>query len=89
MSYALYQERLSWFDRRVRDGRYPNARQLAGKFEVSHRTAKRLIGFMRDRLRAPLVYNSRRRGYAYEDDSFGSGISSWPIRPHWGFRRGG
>lgn len=70
MSFALYQERLTWFDRRVRDGRYPNARQLAEKFEVSHRTAKRLIRFMKDRLRAPLVYNARRRGYAYEDDSF-------------------
>jgi predicted DNA-binding transcriptional regulator YafY len=70
MSYALYQERLFWFDRRVRNGRYPNARQLAEKFEISHRTAKRLITFMRDRLCAPLVYDARRRGYAYEDTSF-------------------
>lgn len=70
MSYALYQERLFWFDRRVRNGRYPNSRQLAEKFEISHRTAKRLITFMRDRLCAPLVYDARRRGYAYEDTSF-------------------
>ena len=70
MSFALYQERLAWFDRQVRASRFPNARRLAERFEVSHRTAKRLITFMRDRLRAPLVYNPRERGYAYEDSAF-------------------
>jgi predicted DNA-binding transcriptional regulator YafY len=70
MSFALYQERLAWFDRQIRASRFPNARHLAERFEVSRRTAKRLITFMRDRLRAPLVYDHNRRGYAYEDSAF-------------------
>ncbi len=70
MSFALYQERLAWFDRQIRAARFPNARRLAERFEVSHRTAKRLITFMRDRLRAPLVYDPKERGYVYEDSAF-------------------
>ena len=63
-------ERFVWFDRQIRKQRYPNARNLAGHFEVSHKTAQRSIDFMRDRLIAPLEYDPSKKGYYYLDDSF-------------------
>lgn len=62
----LIYERYLWFDAEVKKGRYPNARRLAEEFEISERTARRHIEFMRERLNAPLVYDPRRRGYSYE-----------------------
>lgn len=70
MSYAIYYERLSWFDRRIRANRYPNSHHLAERFEISVRTAKRVIEFMKDRVGAPLVYDRSLRGYVYSDESF-------------------
>jgi predicted DNA-binding transcriptional regulator YafY len=70
MADHLKFERYCWFDRQVRDGRYPNAASLAGRFEISRKTAQRNIEHMRDRLLAPLEYDSRRRGYYYTDASF-------------------
>lgn len=70
MSQAIYQERVYWFHRRVKDGRYPNARHLAEHFEISHRSAKRLITFMRDRFHAPLEYDAQHKGYIYDDSAF-------------------
>ena len=70
MGEHLTMERYYWFDNRVRAGRFPNARDLAERFEISSKTAQRTIDFMRDRLRAPLEYRPRRRGYRYTDHSF-------------------
>ncbi|RJR14596.1 MAG: WYL domain-containing protein [Nitrospiraceae bacterium] len=66
---AIY-ERFAWFDSKVRAGKHPNATMLAGKFEISVKTAQRDIEFMRDRIRCPLVYDKSRKGYYYENDSF-------------------
>jgi predicted DNA-binding transcriptional regulator YafY len=63
-------ERFIWFDTRVRAGKHPNATLLAAKFEISPKTAQRDIEFMRYRLRCPLEYDSRKRGYYYEDGTF-------------------
>ncbi|MDF1594164.1 MAG: WYL domain-containing protein [Desulfobacterales bacterium] len=63
-------ERFLWFHNRVKAGLYPNARVLAEKFEVCRKTAQRDIEFIRDRLNAPLVYVSDRRGYEYEDKTY-------------------
>lgn len=70
MGKKLSFERYNWFHGQVKAGRYPNARKLAEKFEVSEKQAQREIEFMRDRLCAPLLYESGRRGYEYEDDSY-------------------
>jgi len=70
MADHLKFERFCWFDRQVKADQYPNASGLARKFEISSRTAKRSIEFMRDRLGAPLEYDSTRRGYFYTDASF-------------------
>lgn len=62
--------RIQWFDAHVRTGRYPNARSLAERFEISHRQAQRDIEYMRDSLGAPLEYCASRRGYRYSEDTF-------------------
>ena len=62
--------RIQWFDAHVRTGRYPSARSLAERFEISHRQAQRDIEYMRDSLGAPLEYCASRRGYRYSEDAF-------------------
>jgi proteasome accessory factor B len=63
-------ERIAAFDRAVRAGEYPNAGTLARRLEVSRRTVQRDIEFLRDRLGAPLVFDTARQGYAYADPGF-------------------
>src|ERR1051326_283869 len=46
-------------------GRFPNTRTLARRLELSERTIKRDLSFMRDQLGAPLVYDHARRGWRY------------------------
>jgi predicted DNA-binding transcriptional regulator YafY len=70
MARHLILERYHWFDGEIRRGRYPNAVSLAKRFELSRKTAKRDIAFLRDRLGAPLEYDPARRGYYYSDKSF-------------------
>ena len=70
MSGKLSYERFFWFHREAKERRYPNATTLADWAEVSSKTAQRGIDFMRDRLRAPLEYSYRNRGYFYSDESF-------------------
>jgi len=62
----LVYERYIWFDAEIHRGRFPNASTLADHFEISRRTARRNIAFMRDMLDAPLAYDQTRRGYTYE-----------------------
>lgn len=63
-------ERFIWFDDRVRAKKFPNATRLAAQFEISAKTAQRDIEFMRDRLNCPLLYDTARKGYHYEDETF-------------------
>jgi predicted DNA-binding transcriptional regulator YafY len=62
--------RILWFDEQVRYGKYPNSSHLAEQFEISVRQACRDIEYLTDSLRAPLVYNPKRRGYQYEDRTY-------------------
>lgn len=62
--------RFYWFDQQVREGKYPNASHLSKQFEISKKTAQRQIDRMTWEYSAPLEYDSRRRGYYYEDGSF-------------------
>lgn len=70
MTRKIIYERFLWFDDQVRHARYPNAGDLASRFELCRKTAQRDIEFMRDRMRAPLVYAPDRRGYAYADNTY-------------------
>lgn len=70
MTKKLSYERYYWFHGQIKGGRYPNARKLAERFELSEKQAQREVEFMRDRLCAPLVYDSGRKGYEYENDSY-------------------
>lgn len=63
-------ERFIWFDDRAKRRKYPNASKLSAAFEVSLKTAQRDIEYMRDRLRAPLLYDQSLKGYYYEDEIF-------------------
>lgn len=61
-------ERLYHIHRSISMGNYPAVKRLAERFEVSRRTIERDLEFLRDRMNAPLQYNSQRRGYEYTDD---------------------
>ncbi len=62
--------RLLWFDERVRGGHRPGSADLAARFGVSARTARRDIAYMRDRVQAPLAPRDGTRGYEYSVPGF-------------------
>jgi predicted DNA-binding transcriptional regulator YafY len=62
--------RILWFDEQVRYGKYPNSNHLSEYFEISVRQACRDIEYLMNTLRAPLVYNPKKRGYQYEDKAY-------------------
>jgi len=70
MAQRLVYERFLWFHDQVRKGSFPNAGHLARQFEYSITQARRDIEFLRDRLRAPLEYDARRKGYRYTEETF-------------------
>ena len=70
MADQLFFERFIWFDAQVRKGMHPSAAKLAEQFEISGKTAQRSIEYFRDRLNAPLEYDSSLKGYYYVDNSF-------------------
>ena len=48
-------ERMMKIHRKIADGEYPNCRRMSGEFEMSVRTLKRDIEFMKDRLKMPIA----------------------------------
>ncbi len=70
MSSKIIYERFLWFQNDIKKGNYPNTKTLAEHFEINRKTAQRDIEFMRDRMKAPLVYIPEQRGFAYEDSAF-------------------
>ena len=70
MGGLIMLERFVWFDQQVKCACHPNAARLAERFEISTKTAQRTIDFMRDRLVAPLEYNSSKKGYFYSKGGF-------------------
>jgi proteasome accessory factor B len=46
-------------------GTYPNCFTIAEGLEVSHKTARRDVEFMRNRLRWPIEYDQKRHGYFF------------------------
>lgn len=70
MAKKLALERYYWFHGQLKAGRYPNAKKLSEKFEISQKQAQRDIEFMRDRLGVPLIYDAIAKGYELEDTSY-------------------
>jgi predicted DNA-binding transcriptional regulator YafY len=70
MSKALSYERYVWFISQLNENRYPNATDLANFHEISHSQAFRDIEFIRDRLNAPIQYDSAKKGYYLTDESY-------------------
>ena len=63
-------ERIYSFHSLIQAGHYPNANDLTGEFEISPATAHRDIAYLRDRLLAPLQFDSKKNGYFYTHDNF-------------------
>ncbi len=61
-------ERIYYFHKQIKAGLFPNATDLAAKFEVSKITARRDIEYLRDRLLAPLDFNRNQNGYFYKEE---------------------
>lgn len=65
--------RLCIIDGLIRDGKYPNATSLSKEVDLdmfSIRTLKRDIEYLRDSMAAPILYDSKKRGYYYLDPSW-------------------
>jgi proteasome accessory factor B len=58
-------ERMMRIHARIKAGRFPNCVGLAKEIEVSPRTIKRDVDFMKHRLHLPIEYDSQRYGYFY------------------------
>jgi proteasome accessory factor B len=58
-------ERMMRIHERIKGGRFPNCVKLAKEIEVSPRTIKRDVDFMKHRLNLPIEYDSQRYGYYY------------------------
>jgi predicted DNA-binding transcriptional regulator YafY len=62
--------RIYFIDRKIRSGEYPNSKTLAEEWEVSERTIKRDIEWMRSMQNAPIEYSSEQRGYYYSEQNY-------------------
>jgi predicted DNA-binding transcriptional regulator YafY len=67
---SLRLERLLAMDAAIRAGRYPSVAAFMERFEVSERTVRGDLAFMRERLNAPLRHDRARGGYYYTDPTW-------------------
>lgn len=58
-------ERMMRIHEKLKEGKYPNCSTLARDIEVSGRTIKRDLDFMKYRLSLPIEYDDKRYGYFY------------------------
>jgi len=70
MSQRQQLERIMEIDRRIRDGEYPKADQLASDLEVSRRVIFNDRDFMIHRLGAPIEFDRARGGWYYTDETW-------------------
>lgn len=66
--------RLSYIDKMIKAGRYPNSRSLSVDLGVSSRTVLRDVEFMKDSLIAPLEYSAQKRGFYYTETEYSMGL---------------
>lgn len=57
--------KLSRLHKFIADKKFPNTKQLAEEIEVTPRTIRRYISFLKDRFNAPLEFNRKKNGYHY------------------------
>jgi predicted DNA-binding transcriptional regulator YafY len=69
-------ERMLLIHGRIKNGTFPNCLQLAREIEVSSRTIKRDVDFMKVRLNMPIEFNARRKGYYYTE-----AVEQFPVAP--------
>lgn len=72
-SYAKYRSKfhhILLIDEELRTGRFPSSKAIARELELSDRTIRRNIEFMRDVLGAPIEYDPSKKGFYYS-------------QPHW------
>lgn len=69
-AYNISYSRILFIDKEIAEGHYPNANQLSKKYEVSVRTIKRDLAYMRDVLHVPIQYDSSKKGHYYTDNTF-------------------
>lgn len=67
---SLRLERMIAIDAAIRRGNYPSIQNFIKRFEVSERTVRADLAFMRERLNAPLRHDRVRGGYHYTDSSW-------------------
>lgn len=60
-------ERMLAFDAQIRSGAHPSVLSLMQRFEVSERTVRLDLAFLRERFGAPLHYDRARGGYRYTE----------------------
>lgn len=58
-------ERLQYIDTAIREKGVVTVQEVVSRFEVSTRTVKRDIEYLRDRIGAPLEYLTHKKGYCY------------------------
>ncbi len=63
------QVRMTYIDRLIREGKYPNCVTVASEFEVNRKTVQRDIDYMRDQ-GAPLEYDPTQHGYYYSEPNY-------------------
>lgn len=64
--FALSQnERLQYIDTAIREKGVVTVQEVVSKFEVTPRTVKRDIEYLRERVNAPIQYISHKKGYCY------------------------
>jgi predicted DNA-binding transcriptional regulator YafY len=67
---SVRMERMIAIDIAIRSGSFPDVRALMDRFEVSERTVRADLAFLRERWDAPLHYDRARGGYRYTDPTW-------------------
>ncbi len=75
-------ERFHMIDQLLCQQRVVTRAQFLGALEVSPATFKRDLEYLRDRLRAPIVWDRERRGYCYQPDE-GEGAEQFQLPGLW------
>ncbi len=62
--------RMMVIDQALRANRWPNSTTLARELEVTIRTVRRDVAYLRNQLRAPIRFDPRRNGYHYTEPTY-------------------
>ena len=57
---------MMYLHQQLQSNHYPNCSRVAEYFEVSSKSIRRDVDYMRDLLHAPIEYNKKKRGYYYD-----------------------